>query len=97
MALTNEDLQVIKELLLPIQNDMQEIKNRISSIESTLENGTNKNIQLIAENHVELANKLNDAIPAVNNNLIYEVKVNFLVEDVEKLKKEILELKSKIV
>lgn len=79
-----------------ILSDIQEIKQRTTNIELHLENGTDRNIQLIAENFIELTNKLNQAIPAADKNLAYEVKVNYLVEKVQTLEKEIAELKSKI-
>ncbi len=49
MALSKEDLQEIKNLLEPIQND-------IKDIQLTLENETNRNIKLIAEGHLDLSN-----------------------------------------
>ncbi len=79
-----------------ILSEMQEIKRRTTNIELHLENVTDKNIQLIAENFIELTNKLNQAIPVADKNLAYEIKVNYLVEKVQTLEKEIAELKSKI-
>ncbi len=76
--------------------DIQELKHHTTSIELHLENTTDKNIQLIAENFIELIEKLNQAIPVADKNLAYEVKVNYLVSEVSKLKQEIAELKSKI-
>lgn len=96
MALTKEDIQAISDLIQPIKDDLQEVKRRTTNIELHLENGTDKNIQLIAENFIELTNKLNQAIPAADKNLAYEVKVNYLVEKVQTLEKELAELKSKI-
>lgn len=68
MALTNEDLQAIAQLLQPIQSDLsevqsdiKEIKQRVIRIEVSLENETNKNIQLLAENQGNLIDKLNQA------------------------------------
>ena len=84
------------EKLDTLDSDMQELKRRATSIELHIENTTDKNIQLIAENFIELTKKLNQAIPAADKNLAYEVKVNYLVSEVEKLKAEIAELKSKI-
>ena len=51
---------------------------------------------MIAENFIELTKKLNQAIPVADKNLAYEVKVNYLIEEVDKLKEEIAKLKSKI-
>ncbi len=92
----NEKLDLILSKLDALQSDTQELKRRTTNIELHLENGTDKNIQLIAENFIELTKKLNQAIPVADKNLAYEVKVNYLIEEVNKLKKEISELKSKI-
>ncbi|MCI8326772.1 MAG: hypothetical protein HFI37_03245 [Lachnospiraceae bacterium] len=74
----------------------QILERKIASINVHLENGTDKNIQLIAENFIELTKKLNQAIPVADKNLAYEVKVNYLVERVQILEKELAEIKSKI-
>ena len=47
-----------------------------------IENVTDRNIQLIAENFINLTNKLDEAIPAADKSLAYEVKVNYLIEEV---------------
>ncbi|MBD5473425.1 MAG: hypothetical protein HDR20_11215 [Lachnospiraceae bacterium] len=90
------EMQGMKSEMQGMKSEMQELKRRTTSIELHLENTTDNNIQLIAENFIELTNKLNQAIPAADKNLAYEVKVNYLVSEVDKLKKEIAELKSKI-
>lgn len=91
----DEKVNGLDEKVNTIESDMQEIKRRTTNIELHLENGTDKNIQLLAENYIELTNKLNQAIPAADKNLAYEVKVNYLVEKVQILEKEVAELKSK--
>lgn len=96
MVLTSEDLQAIAKLLQPIQNDIARLENSIMSVKLHIENSTDKNIQLLAENHVELIKKLNQAIPASDKNLAYEVKVNYLIERVAALEKEVADLKGKI-
>lgn len=45
--------------------------------------------------HPKLQKKLNQAIPVADKNLAYEVKVNYLIEKVQLLEKEVQELKSK--
>lgn len=90
------EIQGMKSEMQGMKSDMQELKRRTTNIELHMENVTDKNIQLIAENFIELTKKLNQAIPAADKNLAYEVKVNYLVCEVEKLKQEITELKSRI-
>ncbi len=92
----SEKLDLLLEKVNTIENEMQELKRRTTSIELHLENVTDKNIQLIAENFIELTNKLNQAIPIADKNLAYEVKINYLVEKVQTLEKEIAAIKNQI-
>lgn len=92
----SEKLDLILSEMQNMKSEIQDIKQRIASIELHLENATDRNIQLIAENFIELTNKLNQAIPVADKNLAYEVKVNYLIIEVDRLKEELTELKSKI-
>lgn len=84
------------EKLDSVSAKLDAIDKRTTNIELHIENVTDKNIQLIAENYTELTKKLNQAIPVADKNLAYEVKVNYLIEEVDKLKKEFAEMKSRI-
>lgn len=90
------EMQGMKSEMQDMKSEIQELKRRVTSIELHIENATDKNIQLIAENITELAKKLNQAIPVADKNLAYEVKVNYLIEEVDKIKEEIEKLKSRI-
>lgn len=86
----------MKSEMKDMKSEMNDMNRRIANIEYHIENVTDKNIQLIAENFVDLTRKLNQAIPVADKNLAYEVKVNYLIEEMEKLKKEVNHLKTKI-
>lgn len=95
------DMQGMKSEICGMKSDMrgmkseiQELNRRTTSIELHLENTTDRNIRLIAENFIELTNKLNKAIPAADKNLAYEVKVNYLVEEVNRLKQDVANIRS---
>ena len=45
----------------------------------------------MAENFIELTNKLNQAIPVADKNLAYEVKVSYLIDEVQKMKEKMEE------
>lgn len=98
-----EELQPIKDDISSLKDDMQNVKERLSNVEQsvsslqlTLENETNRNIKLLAENHSNLIDKLNQAIKVSDKTTIYEIQVNILTNKVDKLEKEVAELKSKI-
>ena len=82
MASTNEDLQAIEQLLEPIRQE-------IRSIQLTLENETNRNIKLIAEGHLDLSRKLDEALKIENEKELLLVRVNSLENELRKVKERI--------
>ncbi len=91
-----QDVDILKGEMKELCQDVEDLERKVAGIRVHLENGTDKNVQLIAENFIELTKKLNQAIPVADNNLAYEVKVNYLLERVQHLEKAIEEIKSKI-
>ena len=91
-----KELGGMKEELEDVKKELGETNRRLTKLELHIENATDKNIQLLAENFVELTKKLNQAIPVADKNLAYEVKVNYLLEEMDKLKADVAELKNKI-
>lgn len=76
--------------------DLQAVKQKVTGIELTLENETNRNIKLLAENHGNLIDKLNQAIKVSDKTAIYEIQVNILTNKVDRLEKELTDLKNRI-
>jgi len=85
MALTNEDLQAIDSLLEPIRYE-------IKSIELTLENETNRNIRSIAEGHLDLSRKLDEALKVENEKEMLLLRVNHLENELRKVKERISQI-----
>ena len=94
--IVQSELSGIKTEISEIKSEISGIKSEVTKMQLHIENSTDKNIKLLAENFVELTKKLNQAIPVADKNLAYEVKVNYLIEDVNKLKEEIAKIKDKI-
>ncbi len=103
--MTNEELlQAISDIidkkldikLKPIKEDLENLQDSVTDIKLHLENVTDKNISLLAENYSNLVRKLDENNKITDTQLTYQIKVNSLMEDVKILKKEIEKLKSKI-
>lgn len=77
------------EMLKAIYTDMQEMKRQIKDIQLTLENETNRNIRIIAEGHLDLSRKLDDALKVDNEKEMLLIRVNSLENEVRKLKERI--------
>lgn len=87
---------IIDQKTKPLQDDINTIKQKVTNLELTLENETNHNIQLLAENHMNLIDKLNQAISVSDKTLLYEVQVSTLKSKVEHLENEIADIKNRI-
>ena len=72
-----------------ILDEIGELKNEVKSIQLTLENETNRNIKIIAEGHLDLSRKLDEALKVDNEKEMLLVRVNVLENEVRKLKERI--------
>lgn len=100
MALTNEDLQAISQLFQsvsqPIKDDLDTLKKKTTDLALHLENVTDRNIELLAENHLSLVDKLNEAVKTADKTALHEIQVRILTEKVDKLSNEVANLKGQI-
>ncbi len=81
------DVKTLKEDVQTLKEDVQTLKDRVTNIEITLENETNRNIQLIAEGHLNLARKLDEALKELQPNIMHHLRVNHLDGEVTKMKR----------
>ena len=81
------DVKTLKEDVQTLKEDVQTLKDRVTNIEITLENETNRNIQLIAEGHLNLDRKLDEALKELHPNTMYHLKMNHLDGEVTKMKR----------
>ena len=86
----------LEEKVSAIQKISAETQKELTEVKLHIENVTDKNITLLAENYCNLVNKLDENNKVTDVQLAYQIKVNFLIDDMEKMKKEIAQLKSHI-
>lgn len=95
--LEQKDLEMIAEIverivdrkLQPVKEEMQRVNAKVENVEMTLENETNRNIQIIAEGHSDLVRKLNEALKIKEDEEIIKIRLNRLESELEILKKKI--------
>lgn len=74
------------ERLDKMDEHFEKLDKSVSDIKLTLENETNRNIRLIAESHLTLNRKLDDALKVDNEKELLLIRVNILENEVRKLK-----------
>ena len=90
-----KDITGMQKDIASMQKDITDMQKDITDVKLHLENITDRNISLLAENHGHLIDKLNQAAKVSDKSCLEEIRVNILTEKVEKLEKEIEELKRK--
>ena len=85
----------LEDHMLILEKRMDKMGSLLHKINLHLETETDPGVQLIAESHIDLTRKLNEAIPAADKNLAYEVKVNYLIGEVRELREDVEMLKKK--
>ena len=68
---------------------ISDMDSKISDIQLTLENETNKNIQIIAEGHLDLSRKLDEAMATENEKEMLLIRVNRLENELRKIKERL--------
>lgn len=84
-----EILKAMADMLAPIKADIKGTRADIKDIQLTLENETNKNISLIAEGHLDLSRKLDDALKVENEKEMLLIRVNRLENEIRRIKEKI--------
>ncbi|MCM1182294.1 MAG: hypothetical protein NC337_02845 [Roseburia sp.] len=88
----NEKLDLIIEKLEKLDK-MEERFDRLEfavrDIRLTLENETNKNIMRVAEGHLDLSRKLDEALKTENEKEMIAIRVNILENELRRLKERL--------
>ncbi|RKJ05462.1 hypothetical protein D7X87_08680 [bacterium D16-54] len=71
-----------------INNNIDILNKKVTSIEIHFENVTDKNIQTIAEGHLDLSRKLDDALKVENEKELLVVRVRIIEDELRKMKEQ---------
>ena len=92
-----KDMTDMKKDMIDMKKDIQGLKEETKDIRLHIENVTDKNISLLADSHCKLFQRLNESNQSLSNQLAYQIKVNYLISDMEKMKQEVAEIKKHIL
>ena len=79
-------LDQVDSRLDQVDSQIGELREKVTIIQMTLENETNKNINIIAEGHLDLSRKLDDALKIENEKEMLLLRVNYLENEVHRIK-----------
>lgn len=82
-------LDSMENNLAALKADHENTKADVRAIRISLETETNRNIQLIAEGHMNLDRKLDEALRSLHPNTMYHLKVNHLDAELQNVKEKL--------
>ena len=72
-----------------ILEKLDDLNTKVTEVQLTLENETNKKINIIAEGHLDLTRKLDDALKIENEKEMLMLRITSLENEVRRLKTRI--------
>lgn len=85
----SEKLDLILSELQEMKKDIDDIKQKTTKIDLTIENELRTNIMRVAEGHLDLSRNLHEAMKPNNEVEMLGIKVRMLETDVRELKQKI--------
>lgn len=71
-----------------MKSEMQKLNQKVTGIEVHLENVTDRNIRLIAEGHLDLSRKLEEALKVESQKELWGIRLNILEDEIRKIKEQ---------
>ena len=82
----SQKLDLILSKMQHMDNDLQEVKRKVTNIDLTLENEIRVNIRRVAEGHLDLSIHLQDEIKTDNEKEMLVIRVNMLESELRRMK-----------
>lgn len=77
------------ERFTQLDNRLMKLENGVTDIRLTLENETGPNIRRVAEGHLDLSRKLDEALKVENEKEMLIIRVNTLENEMRRMKDKI--------
>ena len=75
-----------------IMEELKKLNDKLTDVQLTLENETNKNIKIIAEGHLDLSRKLDEALKIDSEKEMLLIRVNRLENELRRLRARVEEI-----
>ena len=85
-------LDKVDSRLDKMDSRLDKVESKVTEVQMTLENETNKEIRIIAEGHLDLSRKLDDALNVENEKEMLLLRVNRLENEIRRIKQRIEEI-----
>ena len=89
-------LDKVETRLDKVDARLDKVEGKVTELQLTLENETNKNIRIIAEGHLDLSRRFDDALRVESEKEMLLVRMNRMETEIRRMKKQIEEIAQRI-
>lgn len=83
-----QEIQEVRNELKEVRSELKEVQDNVAGVKLIMENELRRNISIVAENHLDLYEKLSEYQKVAAEQLHLSVRVNTLESYVKELRKE---------
>ena len=83
------EVQGLKGDVQVMKSDIQKLDRKVAGMEMHIENVTDKNITFIAEGHLDLSRKLDEALKVEQLKELYFIRTNIALDEIRKIKESL--------
>ena len=83
------EVQGLKGDVQVMKSDIQKLDRKVAGMEMHIENVTDKNITFIAEGHLDLSRKLDEALKVEQLKELYFIRTNIALDEIRKIKERL--------
>ncbi|MGY3665022.1 MAG: hypothetical protein ACXAHE_14560 [Roseburia sp. 1XD42-69] len=85
----SEKLDLILSKMNNIENELQEVKKRVTNTDLILENEIRTNIKRVAEGHLDLSRNLHEALKIDSEKEMLAIRVSVLETEIRRIKERL--------
>lgn len=88
VGLLHNEVEALKYRVNSLESSVENMNMRLKCVEITLENETNPSIRIVAEGHLDLYRKLDEAMKSDHDREILAIKLNYLDSEMRRWKEQ---------
>lgn len=82
----DEHVSELDTKVTKLDERMSQVETKVLDVQLTLENETNRNIRIVAEGHLDLSRRLDEALRVENEKEIMNIRVNSIENEIRRIK-----------
>ncbi|MCD8221870.1 MAG: hypothetical protein LUD07_06710 [Clostridiales bacterium] len=89
-----KDVVELKQEITDLKQDMNNLHQKVTDLELMIENDVKRDIHILAENHMNIIDRVNAAIPLLDKQNLHDIQIRYVINKVDQLERDVKLLQS---